>query len=74
MIFFTVLQDVESLTLLSSSFQIFGNIVFGNNSRALIFGLWFANFTTLCDDIGLKICLNEGGVLSKNIRFTKSAM
>ena len=71
---FTMLQEFESLILLSRLFQIFGNITFGSASIHFNFGTRTVSFTTLSDAIGLKISLKGIGSFSVKRLLTNSAV
>lgn len=72
--FLTALHEFNNLMLELKLFHIFGNITFGNFSKDLHFAACVVSFTTLSEDIGLNICLNEAGNLSRKRSFENSAM
>ena len=74
MLVFRDLQELDSLMLRSRLFQSFGNVIFGKFSKALSLGICIDSFTTLSDVIGLNICLNVGGSLSRKRHFINSAV
>ena len=49
--FFTMLQELESLTLESRLFEVFGNISFGNVSIHFNFSTCIVSFTSLSESI-----------------------